>query len=238
MDYIFNLLNKKFILQALLVGALIVSAGDAAGRGFIITPKQTEGPFYPDRFPSDTDNDLLVINNSATKARGDVVHLTGMVTDSRGKPIQNAVVEIWQADSNMVYLHSRSPDQDKKDKNFQGFGRFITGPTGEYYFRTVMPVSYSMGRITRAPHIHFLIRVNGKRMLTTQMYIKGDRLNERDIVLQGIRSQEQRNTLLPEFVPQKNKVNEYSVNFNIVIGTISENPGEDNIRHLDGNLSK
>ena len=156
-----NFVNKICFLQALFLATLVLSAGNAAGRDLIITPRQTEGPFYPDKYPIDTDNDLVVINNSASKAVGNVVHLSGIVMDSKGKPIENAVIEIWQADSNRVYVHSRSPDQDKRDKNFQGFGRVITGSPGEYYFRTLVPVSYTMGGITRAPHIHFIVMVDG-----------------------------------------------------------------------------
>ena len=232
-----NVLMKNCISHSIFICILALSAGEAGGIDLVMTPRQTEGPFYPDKYPVDTDNDLLVINNSPGKAVGDVVHLTGVVMDPGGRPVQNAAIEIWQADSNMVYLHSRSPDQDKRDKNFQGFGRLLTGRSGEYYFRTVMPVSYTMGGITRAPHIHFIVTVNGKRMLTTQMYIKGNSLNDRDMVLQGIGNKEQRESLQPAFVPVKNKENEFSVNFNIVIGTVSENPGEDNIRYMDGNFS-
>src|SRR4051794_17503282 len=66
------------------------------------TPAQTEGPFYPDRLPLDTDNDLLVVNDTITPAVGEVTHLTGKVVDLRGNPVKNAVVEIWQCDANGV----------------------------------------------------------------------------------------------------------------------------------------
>ena len=101
-----------------------------------------------------------------------------------------------------------------------------------------MPVSYTMGRITRAPHIHFLVSASNKRMLTTQMYIKGHHLNKKDVVLQGIINREQKEALQPEFVKTRNKDNEYSVDFNIVISKIPENPEEDSMRHLDGFFSK
>ena len=42
----------------------------------IQTPPQTEGPFYPNKLPLDTDNDLLVINDSITPAVGEITHLT------------------------------------------------------------------------------------------------------------------------------------------------------------------
>src|SRR5438034_3057920 len=68
------------------------------------TPRLTEGPFYPDKLPLDTDNDLIIVNNSATPALGEVTHLTGRVPSQAGEPIRDAVVEIWQVDSKGVYL--------------------------------------------------------------------------------------------------------------------------------------
>ena len=59
-------------------------------------------------------------------------------------------VEIWQVDGNGVYLHS-GDKHAKRDPNFQGFGRFMTGSTGEYYFRTLKPVPYP----GRTSHIYF-----------------------------------------------------------------------------------
>src|SRR4051812_20799798 len=127
------------------------------------TPKQTEGPFYPNKLPLDTDNDLLVVNDGITPAVGEVTHLTGKVLDPAGVPVRNALVEIWQCDAKGVYLHTADSGkkQDQQDKNFQGFGRFLTGSTGEYYFRTIKPVPYP----GRTPHIHFKIKRGGKELL-------------------------------------------------------------------------
>ena len=121
------------------------------------TPSLTEGPFYPDKLPLDTDNDLIIINNSITPAVGEITHLTGKVLDAKGNPIKNALVEIWQCDANGVYLHTGDSDgkKDKQDRNFQGFGRFLANASGEYYFRTIKPVVYP-GR--QAPHIHFKVK--------------------------------------------------------------------------------
>src|SRR5262245_19362498 len=56
------------------------------------TPRQTEGPFYPDKLPLDTDNDLIIINDNLTPAVGEITHLTGRILDARGNPIRNALV--------------------------------------------------------------------------------------------------------------------------------------------------
>src|SRR5581483_6606338 len=107
------------------------------------TPRLTEGPFYPDKLPLDTDNDLLVINDSLTPAVGEITHLSGKITDLRGTPVRNAVIEIWQVDNLGVYLNTRDSSRRKRDTNFQGYGRFTTSSTGEYYFRTIKPVPYT-----------------------------------------------------------------------------------------------
>ncbi|MBI3682010.1 MAG: hypothetical protein HY235_16630 [Acidobacteria bacterium] len=96
-----------------------------------LTPGQTEGPSYPDKLPLDTDNDLLVINDAITPAVGDVTWLSGRILDSSGGPVSNATVEIWQCDSNGAYLRSKTGNAAKRDVNFQGFGRFVTGSAGE-----------------------------------------------------------------------------------------------------------
>jgi len=186
------------------------------------TPAQTEGPFYPNKLPLDTDNDLLIINDTITPAVGEITHLTGKVLDAKGQPLNNAVVEIWQCDANGVYLHTNDSGtkKDKQDKNFQGFGRFITGRSGEYYFRTIKPVPYP----GRTPHIHFKIKQGRKELLTTQLYIKGHPGNEKDGIWRSIRDEKQRNAVTVDFTPVKgSKLGEWSAHFVTVLGFT---PGE------------
>lgn len=182
------------------------------------TPAQTEGPFYPNRLPLDTDNDLLVINDGITPAVGEVTHLTGKVLDAKGNPLKNAVVEVWQCDNNGVYLHTgdSGSKKDKQDKNFQGFGRFVTGSTGEYYFRTIKPVPYP----GRTPHIHFKIKQGRKELLTTQLYVKGEaERNARDGIYRGVRDAKQREAITADFAKIKDsKAGELAANFVIVLG--------------------
>ncbi len=179
------------------------------------TSPLTEGPFYPDKLPLDTDNDLLIINDSITPSVGEVTHLTGRILTANGSPVRNAVVEIWQVDGRGVYLHSKSSDAEKRDANFQGFGRFLTDRKGQYYFRTVKPVPYP----GRTPHIHFAINQGDKRILTTQMLIKGNPQNQSDGVFKRVKNAKERNTLLAEFKPlDDSTTGELQVNFDIVLG--------------------
>lgn len=181
------------------------------------TPDQTEGPFYPNKLPLDTDNDLIVINDGITPAVGEITHLTGKVLDAKGNPLKHAVVEIWQCDGNGVYLHTEDSKgkQDKQDKNFQGFGRFVTSSTGEYYFRTIKPVPYP----GRTPHIHFKIKQGRKSLLNTQMYVKGDAGNEKDGIWKSVRDAKQRDSITVDFQKVKgSKIGELSAHFVIVLG--------------------
>src|SRR5258706_14109858 len=127
--------RRSFLKSMALTTAWFTTAGAFAEELFR-TPGQTEGPFYPDKLPLDTDNDLIIVNAGLTPAVGEITHLSGRVLDETGSPIRNATVEIWQCDANQVYLHTGDSDgkKDQQDRNFQGFGRFTTGSTGDYYF--------------------------------------------------------------------------------------------------------
>lgn len=208
--------RRLFLASAALASAHFAVRG-AFADDLTRTPKQTEGPFYPDRLPLDTDNDLLVLNDSLTPAVGTVVHLTGTVTDVKGTPLRNALVEIWQCDANGVYLHSADSGgkKDKQDKQFQGFGRFLTGSKGEYYFRTIKPVPYP----GRTPHIHVKVKRGGKELLCTQCYNKGEPQNARDGVLRGIRDPKQLAAVMVDWQPVAgSKAGELQGRFDIVLG--------------------
>ncbi len=180
-----------------------------------LTQRQTEGPFYPTRLPLDTDNDLLVLNDGLTPAVGEVTHLSGRILDASGHPIRNAVVEIWQVDHHGAYLHEGSSNGDRRDKNFQGFGRFLTGSTGEYYFRTIKPVAYP----GRTPHIHYAVKMKGRDKWTTQCYIKGDPGNERDGIWSRITDPRARASVTVDFAPIKeSRAGELAAVFDIVMG--------------------
>jgi len=144
--------------------------------------------------------------------------LTGKILDSSGSPVKGATIEIWQCDANAVYLHTRDSGQKEtqRDKNFQGFGRFTTGSTGEYRFRTIKPVAYP-GR--QAPHIHYLVKKGDRELLTSQIFIDRHPGNARDGVFGGLRDPIDRELVQVEFKPIKDsKIGELSAHFVIVLG--------------------
>ncbi|MGC3958440.1 MAG: protocatechuate 3,4-dioxygenase [Verrucomicrobiota bacterium] len=209
--------RRRFLSQ-LGCASILFAAPGALAEALIPTPEQTEGPFYPDKLPLDTDNDLIIVNDSLSPAAGEITWLSGRILDAKGDPLRNATVEIWQCDARGVYLHTSS-NATKRDANFQGYGRFLTGSSGEYLFRTIKPVAYP----GRTPHIHFAIKLKGRDKFTTQCYIQGEPQNERDGVLRGIRDDKARASVIVPFTPVKNsKANELAAKFDIVMGFTPE----------------
>jgi protocatechuate 3,4-dioxygenase beta subunit len=199
----------------LALGALAFTARGAFAEELARTPRMTEGPFYPDKLPLDTDNDLIIVNNSITPAVGEVTHLSGKVLSGSGEPIKDATVEIWQVDAKGVYLHSADSGRRQRDSNFQGFGTFTTGKSGEYRFRTIKPVPYP----GRTPHIHVKVKKGGREILTTQLFVNGHPQNKGDMVLAGVRDPIDRELVLVDFLPMKtSKIGELTARFDIVVG--------------------
>ncbi|HXY33107.1 MAG TPA: protocatechuate 3,4-dioxygenase [Planctomycetaceae bacterium] len=218
MDSIDRLLSRRTLLRgSLALGASAFWVRGAFADELSRTPSLTEGPFYPPKLPLDTDNDLLIINDNIMPAIGEVTHLSGRVLSQSGEPLRNAVVEIWQCDGNGVYIAQE--DADGRDSNFQGFGRFLTGSSGEYYFRTIKPVPYP----GRTPHIHVKVKKGDRELLTTQFFINGYSQNQRDGIFLGIRDPLDRELVLVDFKPiQESKIGELSARMNIVIGRTPE----------------
>jgi protocatechuate 3,4-dioxygenase beta subunit len=213
------LLDRRRFLTACGFGLAAFAVPGVFAEELMQTPRQTEGPFYPDHLPLDTDNDLLILNDTITPAVGEVTYVSGRILDARGVPIRGALVEIWQCDSHGAYLHSRTGNADQRDKNFQGFGRFLTGSSGEYLFRTIKPVPYP----GRTPHIHYKIKAKGKDLLTTQCYIKGHPGNERDGIWRSLKDEKARAALTVDFAPLPGaKAGELAARFDVILGVTPE----------------
>jgi len=181
-----------------LCGVLIIP-GISYG-SLIRTPWQGEGPFYPDRIPEDTDNDLVKNGEHSVEAGGRVLTLNGILVNLDSQPVNGVSIEIWQTDKNGVYLHSGSFARDIMDKQFQGFGRTKTVRNGRFFFRTIVPTEYP----GRTPHIHMKLWREGKNVLTTQLYIHNHPQNKKDFLFQRMSLTEQRNNSM-KIIPATGK---------------------------------
>lgn len=210
--------RRQIIRGAAALGASALFTPGVFAEMLSLTPRLTEGPFYPDKLPLDQDNDLVIINDTTTPAIGEITHLTGRILTPSGAPMKNATIEIWQCDANAVYLHTRDSNgkKDQQDKNFQGYGRFETDSTGEYCFRTIKPVPYP-GR--PAGHIHFKVSQGDRELLTSQIFIRGFKGNAVDGVFRQAGDLVDRELVQADFNPLKGSmVGELAANFDIVLG--------------------
>ena len=172
--------------------------GRGRSAGIVPTSVQVIGPFYPVTKPPDQEGDLTMIKGRAGKAQGQIVYLSGRVLDLSGKPIADAKVEIWQANTFGRYTHPGDSNPVPIDPNFEGHAVCITNIDGRYSFKTVKPGAYPApdGQM-RPPHIHFLVTAGPDRLIT-QMYFSGEPLNETDELLG---SAENRESLIAKVAP-------------------------------------
>ncbi|AZZ37498.1 hypothetical protein CIK05_12070 [Bdellovibrio sp. qaytius] len=162
-----------------------------------LTPKQTEGPFYPIVDQVDKDADLVYIKGSSQSAIGEVVIVEGFVTDQNCVPVKNALVEIWQACHSGRYNHAADPNTAELDPNFQYWGKAVTDEKGFYRFRTIIPGAYPADvGWDRPPHIHFKIAALKHKELITQMYFAGQELNGKDLILQDLSADDQKRVIV------------------------------------------
>jgi hydroxyquinol 1,2-dioxygenase len=127
---------------------------------------------------------------------GEPLTVSGRVLDPSGSPIANALLDVWQSDSEGFY------DLQKVDASRMDLrGRFRTNANGEFFFRTIKPSYYPIpddgpvGKMLRAvgrhpyrpAHIHFQLSADGYKMLTTELYLNGDPYIDSDVVF-GVRS--------------------------------------------------
>jgi protocatechuate 3,4-dioxygenase alpha subunit len=113
------------------------------------TAEMTLGPFFPREFAQGL-NDLAA-------GAPDAIEIAGRVTELDGVPLDNAVLEIWQADAAGRF----------DNPAFPGWGRAATDAQGNYVFRTVMPGAPA----GRAPHVNFLVLYSGlMRHLQTTLF--------------------------------------------------------------------
>jgi protocatechuate 3,4-dioxygenase, beta subunit len=220
MDSLFHIrMDRRRLLHSLLAttGGIITSGVYA--EALALTPRATEGPYYPDHLPLDQDNDLIQIAGDTHPSGGEIANFGGRVLGLDGRPMSDVVVEIWQSDANGCYIHSRGMQRGKeRDPHFQGYGKMTTNAQGEYKFRTIKPGLYT----GRTIHWHVRVKRGEQSMLTTQLYIAGVPQNDRDGILQGIKDEAQRLSVIREFKPMTAESKELFGTWDIVIGGTPE----------------
>lgn len=216
-------LSRRKLLHSLLLTTGGIITGSVYAEALTLTPRATEGPYYPDHLPLDQDNDLTMIIGGKAPASGVVTEFGGRLLNVDGKPIQDAVIELWQSDNNGCYIHSRGTQQGKeRDPQFQGYGKIETNAKGEYRFRTILPGLYT----GRTLHYHIRVKQNEKSMLTTQLFIAGIPQNDRDGILRSMGTEQQRLSVIREFKPVSAESKELAATWDIVIGHTPEEPDQ------------
>lgn len=136
------------------------------------------------------DNDLILNYAKSGDPIGERIVVHGTVTDGNGRPVPNALVEVWQANAGGRYRHVNDTYIAPIDPNFGGCGRMLTDENGYYVYRTVKPGAYPFrNRIDswRPAHIHYSLSgpAFGQRLIT-QMYFEGDPLIPHDQIIATI----------------------------------------------------
>lgn len=167
-----------------------------------LTPAQTAGPFYPgEKQFLHQGNDLTQIPGHTVRAEGQIVYIAGKVVDKACKPVKNANVEIWQACASGKYNNVNDPNPAALDPHFKYWGEMNTNEKGEYIFKTIIPGAYPADiNWDRPPHIHFKVSRLGYKDLITQMYFKGQELNEKDLILKDLAEPDQESVIV-DFQP-------------------------------------
>ncbi len=146
-----------------------------------LTPSQTVGPFFHDGLLRDENSNVL----AGPGVEGHRIVIEGRVTDGEGQPVDDALVEIWQANAHGRYRHPADDRDLPLDRDFLGWGRSGTDADGMFRFETIRP-----GRVPhpeggqQAPHIVVTVQARGMLdRLVTRLYFSDEDANDSDPVL-------------------------------------------------------
>ena len=210
--------SRRSVLTAGAGLAATAISGTTIGKSMTVTPANPEGPFYPIHKQVDLDTDLTLIEGHTERAQGEVIKVTGQVLDDKGLPVEGALVDIWQANTNGRYHHEDDPATTPTDPNFQGWGMVKTDAQGRYAFTTIKPGAYMVNdEWRRPPHIHYKVSRRGYREITTQMYFAGESLNAKDKLLNDVAKNE-RDLLVVDFNERDGVLHG---NFSVVLAKVS-----------------
>ena len=178
--------RQEFILTSDVLGVsmLVDAINNRLSTG--ATPTTVEGPFHiPDAPPMGDGEDM------AKGAPGKPCYVYGTVRDTEGRPVQGAVLDVWQTDGE-GYYEAQRPEVEGAWMR----GSYQTGPDGTYKIRTVVPIAYTIpmdgtvGELVkrtnishmRPAHIHFHVQAPGHHEVITHLFERGDRYLDNDVV--------------------------------------------------------
>jgi protocatechuate 3,4-dioxygenase beta subunit len=163
-------LNRRRFLKSIALASAGFTLPGYLAEALTLSPSVTQGPYYPlaQNIPLDKDNDLVQLNDNTSLASGIITYVSGRVLDSSGNPVRGALVELWHADNGGNYIYSATSSRNPSaDANFQGFGQFLTGSSGQFLFRTVKAGLY----VGRTRHYHWGVTLPGQlTRATTQTF--------------------------------------------------------------------
>lgn len=167
-----------------------------------LTRSERTGPVGLDLFPVGP-LDLSKAAANAPRATGQLIRISGRITDEDGSPMAGAVIEIWQANSGGKYVHDADRHPAPVDPNFTGEGRLATDAEGQFQFFSIKPGAYPVlesGWWWRPPHIHFsILGRSWMDRFVTQIFFPGEPLNETDLLLNAVPDRDVRERLIFEF---------------------------------------
>jgi protocatechuate 3,4-dioxygenase alpha subunit len=172
-----------------------------------VTPAQTTGPFVAISFERTIVDDI-----APPSVTGDRFVIRGRVLDGDGRPVDDAVVETWQANSNGKYAHPEDTREKLLEPDFKGFGRVLSDRQGVFRFSTIKPGRVpGPGDTLQAPHVVVLVFMRGLlKHLATRIYFPDEPSNADDHIL-ALVPPERRSTLVAR------KVDEGVLEWNVVL---------------------
>ena len=157
------------------------------------TPSQTVGPFHRIMVPWEGGAELVAPDDP------NAIRIEGHILDGAGQPVDDSVIEVWQANVHGRYAHSEDTREVPLVEGFDGFGRAITDSEGRFTIITVKPGCVpGPGGTVQAPHISLSVFARGllKHLVTRVYFADEAAANDNDPVLMSIEEAGRRDTLL------------------------------------------
>jgi protocatechuate 3,4-dioxygenase, beta subunit len=195
------------------------------------TLSEVTGPIFGYGAIGEMENDLT--RQHTGEPLGERITVSGRVLDDHGRPVPNALIEIWQCNAAGRYRHRIDRHNAPLDPNFTGAGRTLTDSEGRYRFITIKPGPYpweNHPNAWRPAHIHFsLFGTAFLTRLVTQMYFPGDPLLPFDPIMNSVPEEKARQRLISKFELSRTKPGwALGFRFDIVLRGPEKTPFENN----------